>query len=81
VSTPPIPPPVHTLIEDILAILIGTLFVSFGIAMFKQAGLLTGSTAGLAFSSITLRRCHSERCFSSSIFHSITSPSAAWAGA
>ena len=48
-STIPSPPPVHTLIEDILAILIGTLFVSFGIAMFKQAGLLTGSTAGLAF--------------------------------
>lgn len=48
-STTPIPPPVHTLIEDMLAILIGTLFVSFGIAMFKQAGFLTGSTAGFAF--------------------------------
>ena len=41
--------PQHSLAEDILAIGIGTLFVSFGIAMFKQAGLLTGSTAGLAF--------------------------------
>ena len=41
--------PRHSLAEDILAIGIGTLFVSFGIAMFKQAGLLTGSTAGLAF--------------------------------
>lgn len=41
--------PKHSLAEDILAILIGTLFVSFGIALFKQAGLLTGSTAGLAF--------------------------------
>ena len=41
--------PRHTLTEDILAIVIGTLFVSFGIALFKQAGLLTGSTAGLAF--------------------------------
>jgi uncharacterized membrane-anchored protein YitT (DUF2179 family) len=43
------PAPQHSLAEDILAIGIGTLFVSFGIAMFKQAGLLTGSTAGLAF--------------------------------
>jgi uncharacterized membrane-anchored protein YitT (DUF2179 family) len=43
------PAPQHSLIEDILAIFIGTLFVSFGLAMFKQMGLLTGSTAGLAF--------------------------------
>jgi uncharacterized membrane-anchored protein YitT (DUF2179 family) len=41
--------PHHTWIEDVLAILIGTLFVSFGISMFSQAGLLTGGTAGLAF--------------------------------
>jgi uncharacterized membrane-anchored protein YitT (DUF2179 family) len=41
--------PQHSLAEDILAIVIGTLFVSFGLALFKQAGLLTGSTAGLAF--------------------------------
>jgi uncharacterized membrane-anchored protein YitT (DUF2179 family) len=40
--------PQHSLAEDILAIFIGTLFVSFGLAMYKQAGLLTGSTAGLA---------------------------------
>ncbi len=39
----------HTLAEDVLAILIGSLFVSFGIVMFNQAGLLTGGTAGLAF--------------------------------
>ena len=39
----------HSLPEDILAIAIGTLFVSFGLALFKHAGLLTGSTAGLAF--------------------------------
>ena len=39
----------HTLLEDVLAILIGTLLVAFGVSMFKQAGLLTGSTAGLAF--------------------------------
>ena len=43
------PPLRHTLIEDVLAILIGSLFVSFGIVMFNQAGLLTGGTAGLAF--------------------------------
>ena len=41
--------PQHSLAEDILAIVIGTLFVSFGLVLFKQAGLLTGSTAGLAF--------------------------------
>ena len=41
--------PRHSLLEDIFAIVVGTLLVSFGIAMFKQAGLLTGSTAGLAF--------------------------------
>lgn len=39
----------HGLIEDVIAILIGTLFVSFGIYLFKSVGLLTGSTAGLAF--------------------------------
>ena len=47
--TMPEPAVVHSITEDILAILIGTLFVSFGIALFKLAGLLTGSTAGLAF--------------------------------
>ena len=41
--------PKHSLAEDILAICIGTLFVSFGLALFRHAGLLTGSTAGLAF--------------------------------
>jgi uncharacterized membrane-anchored protein YitT (DUF2179 family) len=48
-NTAVISPPTHSWFEDILAILIGTLFVSFGIAMFNQAGLLTGGTAGLAF--------------------------------
>lgn len=41
--------PGHSLAEDILAIFTGTLMVSFGVVLFKQAGLLTGSTAGLAF--------------------------------
>lgn len=39
----------HTLIEDILAILLGTLMVSFGVTLLKSAGALTGSTAGIAF--------------------------------
>ena len=39
----------HSLFEDILAILTGTLFVSLGVAMFNQAGLITGGTAGLSF--------------------------------
>ncbi|MBC3879580.1 YitT family protein [Undibacterium sp. FT79W] len=39
----------HSLLEDVLAILTGTLFVSLGIALFNQVGLLTGGTAGLAF--------------------------------
>ncbi len=39
----------HTWLEDILAILMGTLLVSFGIMMLRQSGALTGSTAGLAF--------------------------------
>ncbi|MEN9865918.1 MAG: hypothetical protein RL748_1508 [Pseudomonadota bacterium] len=39
----------HTLLEDILAILTGTLLVSLGVSMFAQVGLLTGGTAGLAF--------------------------------
>ncbi len=41
--------PRHTVIEDALALLTGTLFISFALALFKLAGLLTGSTAGLAF--------------------------------
>ncbi|MGB9096372.1 YitT family protein [Erwinia sp.] len=39
----------HTLIEDALAILFGTLLVSFGVTLLKTAGALTGSTAGIAF--------------------------------
>ncbi|WP_369789141.1 YitT family protein [Rouxiella sp. WC2420] len=44
------PPQVgHTWLEDMLAILMGTLMVSFGVMMLRQSGALTGSTAGLAF--------------------------------
>jgi uncharacterized membrane-anchored protein YitT (DUF2179 family) len=46
-STPAIAP--HSLFEDALAILTGTLFVSLGVAMFNQTGLITGGTAGLSF--------------------------------
>ena len=48
---PPAPPSVepHNLFEDVLAIFTGTLLVSLGVALFNQAGLFTGGTAGLAF--------------------------------
>ena len=39
----------HTLVEDALAIVFGTLLVSFGVTLLKTAGALTGSTAGIAF--------------------------------
>lgn len=39
----------HTLLEDVLAVLVGTLMVSFGIMLLRQAGALTGGTAGVAF--------------------------------
>jgi uncharacterized membrane-anchored protein YitT (DUF2179 family) len=39
----------HSAFEDTLALLTGTLFVSFGLAMYREAGLLTGGTVGLAF--------------------------------
>ena len=42
-------PLAHTRAEDLLAFLIGTSFIGFGMAMFVQAGLLTGGTAGIAF--------------------------------
>jgi len=39
----------HTAYEDVLAMIIGTLLVSFGVHLYSNAGLLTGSTAGMAF--------------------------------
>ena len=39
----------HSRIEDALAMVLGTLMVSFGVIMLKQAGALTGGTAGIAF--------------------------------
>lgn len=38
----------HLLHEDIFAMLIGTMLVSFGIVLYAQVTLTTGSTAGLA---------------------------------
>ena len=39
----------HSLSEDIQALLIAPLFVAFAVLLFRQAGLLTGGTVGLAF--------------------------------
>lgn len=39
----------HSGFEDAQAIITATLFVALGIAMYQEAGLLTGGTAGIAF--------------------------------
>lgn len=39
----------HKWHDDVQALLTGTVFVALGVLMFRQAGLLTGGTAGLAF--------------------------------
>ncbi len=39
----------HTLLEDIQALLIGSLLVSFGVTMFTHLKFLVGGTAGIAF--------------------------------
>lgn len=39
----------HTLFDDAQALLTGTLFVALGVALFKQVGMLTGGTVGIAF--------------------------------
>jgi len=39
----------HSAFEDAQAIITGALFIALGVAMFAQAGLLAGGTAGLAF--------------------------------
>lgn len=39
----------HRWHDDVQAIVIGTVFVALGVLMYRQAGLLTGGTAGLAF--------------------------------
>lgn len=39
----------HSLLDDIQGLVVGTLFLSLSITLFRDAGLLTGGTAGLAF--------------------------------
>jgi uncharacterized membrane-anchored protein YitT (DUF2179 family) len=39
----------HSFFDDVQALVTGTLFVGIGLAMFRQAGLMTGGTVGLAF--------------------------------
>lgn len=39
----------HRSSEDLQALLTGTIFVALGVLMFKEVGLLTGGTAGVAF--------------------------------
>lgn len=39
----------HSIFEDIQALLFGSLFVAMAVVLFRQAGLFTGGTAGLAF--------------------------------
>jgi uncharacterized membrane-anchored protein YitT (DUF2179 family) len=39
----------HRHYEDVLALLTGTLFAALGVLMFKQIGLITGGTTGIAF--------------------------------
>lgn len=41
--------PKHNLLEDAQALLTGPLLFAFAIALFRQAGLLTGGTAGITF--------------------------------
>ena len=52
-SIPPAPAPVvslrHGTYEDAQALFSGTLFVAMALMLFNQAGLLIGSTAGMAF--------------------------------
>lgn len=49
-DTPAAPPPArHRPHEDVQALITGTLFVALGVIMFRECGLLTGGTAGLAF--------------------------------
>lgn len=39
----------HGLVEDAMALLSATLFMSLGLVLFQKVGLYTGGTAGLAF--------------------------------
>lgn len=39
----------HSWLDDVVAVLAGTLLISFGLALYRQAGILTGGTAGISF--------------------------------
>ena len=39
----------HSWVEDVLALITGTILVSFGAILLREVGALTGSTAGMAF--------------------------------
>ncbi|PKO55952.1 MAG: hypothetical protein CVU25_11120, partial [Betaproteobacteria bacterium HGW-Betaproteobacteria-19] len=39
----------HSPLDDVQALLVGTLFLALSISFFRDAGMLTGGTAGLAF--------------------------------
>jgi uncharacterized membrane-anchored protein YitT (DUF2179 family) len=41
--------PRHSWLEDLQALVSGTLLVAFAIVLFREAGMLTGGTPGLAF--------------------------------
>lgn len=41
--------PRHSLFDDAQGLLTGTLFVAMALVLFREAGLVTGGTAGLAF--------------------------------
>jgi uncharacterized membrane-anchored protein YitT (DUF2179 family) len=46
---PTLPAPRHTWVDDAQALVTGTLFVALGLVLLRQAGLVTGGTAGIAF--------------------------------
>lgn len=39
----------HSLLEDLQGLATGTLFVALAVLLFRQAGMVTGGTAGIAF--------------------------------
>lgn len=39
----------HSLVEDLIALLSGTVLVVLGVAMFRQASMVAGGTTGIAF--------------------------------
>lgn len=45
----PMTQPAHSLFEDAQAIVVAPLLMAFAVLLFRQAGLLTGGTVGIAF--------------------------------